>query len=85
MAADFWIRGAIGFGSTLVADIIWTRYIARAAEKRKEAVKAANWAALLILPGAINIINTAHDPKLVGFGFAGAWIGTYVALRFGPE
>jgi hypothetical protein len=69
------------FISTFVADIVWARYIAAAAEKRP--LHAAFWSAAIIGLGAFNVTQYAHDWTTVFPALIGAFLGTYVACRKG--
>ncbi len=67
------------FISTFVADLVWARYIAAAAEKR--AVAAAWWSAAIIGLGAFNITQYAINWMTVFPALIGAFLGTWFALR----
>jgi hypothetical protein len=73
------------FCSVAFADFLWAKFIPSAALGRAKARTTAHWAALMTLPGVVTILNVSHDPRLIAFSFVGAWVGTYLTLRFGPE
>ncbi len=67
------------FISTFVADLVWARYIAAAAEKR--AIPAAAWSAAIIALGGFNVMNYAHNWYTIFPAVVGAFAGTWFAFR----
>lgn len=76
---SFGIRAVLAFGAAFVLDILWALYIRRTAQGHP--AKAAHVAAVLYALGAFNTLNIVADPWLLIPVTAGAWGGTYVALR----
>jgi hypothetical protein len=67
------------FVSTFFADLVWARYIAAAAEKR--AIAASWWSMAIVALSAFNIVQYSLNWKTVFPALAGAFLGTWFALR----
>jgi hypothetical protein len=85
LVSEFWVRGLIAFTCSAVADVFWTKYIAYAAMKRKAWLKASLWGAMILVPGTVGMLNLIEDRRMFFFSFLGAFVGTAVTLRLGPE
>lgn len=77
---DYVIPYAIVFGAVFVLDFVWAFYTK--AIQNHAALRAASWAALLILLSGAAQIGYTHEPLLLIPAMFGAFGGTYTALRF---
>lgn len=64
----------------LVADMLWVQYIDYVAKYRP--VLAANFGVLVYAASSMAIIAYTSDPIFLLPAFIGAWIGTYVVVRW---
>jgi hypothetical protein len=69
------------FAAVFVADLAWARYTVSVAAGRRQ--PAAAWSAAIVVLGAVSLIGYAHNPLLVLPAAAGAYLGTWVAMRGG--
>ena len=72
-----WI-GVFVFSSVL--SVCWAKYLIEIEQRR--AVRAALWDCGLVLGSALVIIGYVHDPWLLVPNLLGAFIGTYVTVKF---
>lgn len=72
-------HAVIVFLSALFADVAWAHYTMATASKK--AKLSALWAGGIILLGAINVEAYIVSPWYIAPAFAGAVIGTYIAVR----
>lgn len=70
---------ALVFIVMAINDWVWSRYIAEVGAKR--AARAAVWGSLTLLFGAFNVVSYTHDHWAVVPAVAGAFVGTYVAVK----
>jgi malonyl CoA-acyl carrier protein transacylase len=78
---NFWGQGALVLVSVAIADFAWSRYNMRVADRKAHA--AAGWSVGIVLLGAVSVVAYAHDWRMVAFAAVGAYLGTYVAVRYG--
>jgi hypothetical protein len=80
----FSIAFAIKFFSVMFAlfltDICWTFYLVETAAKK--AVPAGMWSAIIIATGAFAITGYIEDHRLIVAAMLGAFLGTYVTLKY---
>jgi hypothetical protein len=69
----------IAFGALFAVDIFWTRW-AQAVQDSK-ALKAAVFAVLLFVFGAVAVSGYVQNPWLILPSALGAFAGTYVAVK----
>lgn len=67
------------FISTAIADVVWARYTL--AVTAKSPLRAACWSALIILLGSFTVTQYVHDWRMVFPAAAGAFIGTWLAVK----
>lgn len=67
------------FMCTVIADIAWTRYTLAVTQRRPHV--AAAWSAAIILIGAVTVIAYTDNPLYVLPAAAGAYVGTWLAVR----
>ena len=77
---SFELQFALVFFALIVVDFCWTFYIAKVAEGK--AVAAATWSALIMVIGAFTTISYLEDKRLLIAAIIGAWVGTFLAVRF---
>jgi hypothetical protein len=82
---EFWLRGLTVFICAAIADFLWAKYIPLAAMKRRHWFRASFWGANIMIPGFIGMINGVEDHRMLVFSYCGAFIGTALTLRLGPE
>lgn len=74
---------ALIFLSGFAIDWAWIYYMHWAAKKRP--LPAAFWSMVLVLIGALNVIEyTSHHVLILAFA-VGCFMGTYSAVRWGPK
>ena len=66
--------------SMMLADVCWTLYFMKIAEKK--AVQAAAWGSIIILFGAISTTSYVDDHSLIIAAVIGAFLGAYATIRF---
>jgi hypothetical protein len=71
------------FLATLLADVCWTLYFQRVAAKRAHA--SAFWSSAIIALGAFTITEYTRSPWLILAAVLGAYIGTWLTVRFGAK
>jgi hypothetical protein len=70
----------IAFGMMVLLDFCWARYVRHVADK--SALRSAAWAVVLYaLTGGL-YISIVHNPYLLIPACAGAFVGTYVSVRY---
>lgn len=66
--------------SMTLADVCWTLYFMKVSEKK--ALQSAFWGSIIILFGAVSTTSYVNDHSLVLAAILGAFIGTYVTVRY---
>lgn len=74
------LLGALTFILTLLADVCWTQYNMRSAEKR--AHPAAFWSALIVAVGGLNVLLYTTSHWLLIPAILGAYLGTWVTIWY---
>ena len=77
---EFWIKYILVVLSVLVADICWTFYFMKAAERKS--IAASVWSTLIILCGAFSVDSYVTDSRFISAAAIGAFIGTYIAVEY---
>lgn len=72
-------RAILVFGATLLADVAWANYTIGVADRRP--FLASAWSAIIILLGAVTVLVYTKDPLMVFPAAAGAFAGTWIAVR----
>jgi hypothetical protein len=67
------------FLSVMIADILWTRFIIAASERR--AIPAASYSAAIVLAGGVTTLAVVASPWYLLPASAGAFVGTWWAAR----
>lgn len=80
---NFWFQWFGVFLITALIDVFWTLYIGSVAEKK--ALPAANASAIIIALGGITVLAYTNNPILLTASVLGAFIGTYITVRFMPK
>jgi hypothetical protein len=76
----FIVKSILVFLAVVLGDILWVLYIRRSGEGR--ALSAAVFGTLIWIFGAFVVINYMEDKRLIIFAVLGAFIGTYLAVKF---
>lgn len=69
------------FAVTFTLDFVWAWYTHAITARR--ALAASNYAAMIILLSGIGVVAYSTNPWLLLPGVAGAWLGTYTAIKRG--
>ena len=69
--------------SVCLADVCWTKYFVYVA--KKEALKSAIWSALIVVCGIVSFISYMDDRRLTIAAVIGAFIGTYLTVKYSKE
>lgn len=72
------IRFALVFLAVALADVCWTKYMQKVAEKLAHA--SAFWSAAIIALGAFTVTEYVQDRWLIVAAILGAYVGTWVTL-----
>lgn len=72
-----WLAVALAM---FLADVAWTMYFI--AVESKFAARAGAWSALIILFGAFSTVSYVHDIRLLPAALIGAFLGTFVTVKF---
>lgn len=75
-----WVGVAVAMA---VVDWAWARYAIALADRR--ALAGAVWAVMILLPSAFTITSYVHDPRMLAPAALGAFVGTYVSVKFKKE
>ena len=75
------MKAALVFLAVALADVLWTRYILCASERR--AVAAAVYSAGIVLVGGMTTLAYVDDPRYLVPAALGAIVGTWVTVRHG--
>lgn len=67
------------FGSTVLCDVAWTKYMLAVADKRPTA--SGLWSAGIVLFGAFNIVTYVHNHWALIPAALGAFLGTWLTVR----
>lgn len=65
--------------ATALIDILWTRCVAATADRK--ALPAASWGTALYVVSYLVTLSVVSEPLLLIPGAAGAFVGTYWAVR----
>lgn len=76
-------RAASVFAAGVMLDVVWARYTI--AVQARRAVVAATFAAAILLFGAVGVTAYVDDPIYLVPAIAGAFVGTYLAVRSGHD
>ena len=76
----FIFKSILVFLAVVLGDILCVLYIRRSGEGR--ALSAAVFGTLIWIFGAFVVINYMEDKRLIIFAVLGAFIGTYLAVKF---
>lgn len=79
---EFWEYPA-AFFAMFFTDVFNAYYIQ--AVQRVQALKASIWASILYVLYALAIIGSAHNPWLLIPAVLGAFVGTYIGVRYRPR
>ncbi len=66
--------------SLIIVDILWAVYIVYSS--KKQAIKAAFASSGIMLLGMYSTVSYIHDIRLGAAAIIGAFIGTYISLKF---
>lgn len=70
----------VTFFSMVILDIVWAYYTSAVAAKRP--ALAGTFASAIMLFTAAVTVSYVQDPRLLPVVMAGAFVGTYLAVRF---
>lgn len=76
----FWLSFIGVFVALILVDICWTFYIAKVAERK--AFSSAMWSAWILVCGAFATISYLHDVRLLVAAVLGAFVGTFIAVKW---
>jgi hypothetical protein len=79
---EYWEYPA-AFFAMFFTDVFNAYYIQAIQQSR--ALKASIWAAVLYILYASALIGSAHNPYLLIPAVIGAFVGTYVGVRYRPQ
>lgn len=74
------VKAVSVFVTAFILDIAWALYIRRTASGK--AMASAFFASLLMVLGAYNTMSYVNEPWLIAPIVAGAFIGTYLVVRY---
>lgn len=80
MTLDFALRFGLVFSLSAIGDVFWTLYFIEVGNRN--AVKAAFWSALIMLVAGVTILNYMHSSWLMLASVTGAFLGTYLTVKF---
>jgi hypothetical protein len=66
--------------SMMLADVCWTKYFMKVADKN--ALHASFWGSIIILFGAVSTTSYVEDHTLILPAVLGAFIGTYITIKY---
>lgn len=75
------MRALYVFLAVALMDYCWARYIRATAERRP--LHAGGYAAGLLLVSALVVVSYVEDHALILPAVAGAFVGTYLSVRYG--
>ena len=75
-----YLQAILVFIAVIALDLCWAGYIARVGDGK--AHKAGLWSSCTILLGAYAAISYVHTPVLVASAACGAYVGTFIGVRF---
>lgn len=78
---EFAFNAVAVFIGVLILDLIYGEYTKASADRR--IWSASINAALLVLPAGFVAISYIADPALLLFSFCGAFVGTWISIRYG--
>lgn len=77
---DYTIKFLTVMVAMTLADVCWTLYFMKVAEKK--AFQAGVWGSVIILFGAVSTTSYVHDQSLIVAAVIGAFIGTYLTIKY---
>lgn len=75
-----WVQAGSVAASMAAVDWAWARYAMALADRR--AVASSLWAVAILLPSGWAIMSYVHDPMMLVPAAVGAFVGTYVSVKF---
>ena len=66
--------------SVALGDVCWTLYFLATAEHK--AIKAGFWSAMIMLAGSFSVVSYIGDHRMISAAMIGAFLGTYLVLKF---
>ena len=77
----FWQKFLLVFICVSITDMCWAIYIIKTAQKK--AFLASAWGSGITLLSAFTVISYTHDHRLIIASVLGAFVGTYVTIKYG--
>lgn len=77
---NIWLQYLTVAASVFLADVAWTKYFIEVSKRR--AVIAGLWSAAIFLFGIYATVSVVKDWKMLIAACVGAFVGTYVTVRF---
>jgi hypothetical protein len=77
---NFLFKSLLVFFAVAIVDVFWTRYFQATAEKK--ATQAGIFSSFIILFGAISTRAYVHDGWLIIPAALGAYLGTYLTVKY---
>lgn len=77
---NFWLKFLLVFICVTVTDGCWAIYIVKTAQKK--ALPAATWGAAISLLAAFTVIMYTEDHHFLFASVLGAFVGTYISIKF---
>lgn len=71
---------ALAFAALVLVDVVWALYVKALAAKK--AATSAFWSVFIYLIGSSVMLKLVEDPNLLIPACAGAFVGTYIAVRW---
>ncbi len=76
---NYWIDFALVFFAILLADVCWTYYFIKVAEKR--VLASGIWSSLIMALGSFSIERYTQDHTLIWAAIIGAFVGTTLSVK----
>lgn len=73
------LQWIVVYGALTILDFVWARYNLATADKRVWA--ASSYSVAIILLSGVSVISYSHDPWLLIPAAAGAFTGTFIAVK----
>ncbi len=80
---NIYIKSILVFFAVAIVDVFWTRYFQATAEKLP--MQAGVYSSFIILFGAFTTASYIHNGILVIPATLGAFVGTYLTVKFHKE
>jgi len=74
------MKHVLVFLAMFMADVFWTLYFIQVEERR--AALAATASTLIVLMGMFTVLQYTHDATTAIPALLGAWLGTYVTVKW---